>query len=163
MIHYKYNLTSESIRYLILVPWIITISIIDYHTTYIYDKTVISGIIIQTILLLVSINQEINIMSYIVALIIGFVVPYILVVITKSLGEGDIGLYCLCCFTLGQEYSMYLILLSFILACPYCIYIILFKNNKKIKIPFAPYISLGTVIIILTKFEILNYYIDIIK
>lgn len=159
LIYQKYGITPQSIKYLSLIPFIIIISIIDYHTTYIYDITVISGIIIQGILLFISLD----IRKYLLAFIIGIIVPYIIAKITKGLGEGDIGLYGLCCFALGQNYSLYLIALSFILASVYCVYILLAKSDKIRKIPFAPFISLATVLIILTNFDILNFWFDIIS
>ena len=45
LIYKKYGITLQSIKYLSLIPFIIVISIIDYHTTYIYDITILSGII----------------------------------------------------------------------------------------------------------------------
>ena len=159
LIYQKYGITPQSIKYLSLIPFIIIISIIDYHTTYIYDITVISGILIQVIIFFI----EPDIKKYLLAFIIGIIVPYILAKTTKGLGEGDIGLYGLCCFALGKNYSLYLIALSFILASIYCVYILFRKSDKIRKIPFAPFISLATVLIILTNFDILNFWFDIIN
>ena len=124
-----------------------------------YAITVINGIIMQGILLFISTDIK----KYLLAFIIGIIVPYIIAKTTKGLGEGDIGLYGLCCFALGENYSLYLIALSFILASVYCIYILLVKSDKIRKIPFAPFISLATVLIILTNFDILNFWFDIIS
>ena len=159
LIYQKYGITPQSIKYLSLIPFIIIISIIDYHTTYIYDITVINGILIQGIIFFI----EPDIKKYLLAFIIGIIVPYILAKTTKGLGEGDIGLYGLCCFALGKNYSLYLIALSFILASIYCVYILFRKSDKIRKIPFAPFISLATVLIILTNFDILNFWFDIIN
>ena len=158
LIYKKYGITPQSIKYLSLIPFIIIISIIDYHTTYIYDITILSGIIIQGGVFLISPDVK----TYISALLIGIIIPYILAKITKGLGEGDIGLYGLCCFVLGKNYSIYLISLSFILASIYCVYILITKSGKIRKIPFAPFISLATVLIILTNFDILNIWFNII-
>lgn len=155
----KYGITQQSVKYLSLIPFIIIISIIDYHTTYIYDITILSGIIIQCGVFLISPDVK----MYITALLIGIIIPYILAKITKGLGEGDIGLYGLCCFVLGKNYSIYLIFLSFILASIYCVYILLTKGDKIRKIPFAPFISLATILIILTNFDILNIWFNIIS
>jgi len=163
LIYYKYGLSAESLKYISLIPFIIIISIIDYHTTYIYDITVLNGIIIQGAIFLITINTETNTASHLLALIIGFVIPYILAIITKGLGKGDIGVYSLCCFALGHNYAMYLIALSFVLASIYCVYILLVKSDKIRKIPFAPFISLATITIILTNYDILKIYFDIIS
>ena len=158
LIYIKYGITSQSIKYLSLIPFIIIISIIDYHTTYIYDITVVSGILIQGLIFFIQPDEK-----YLLAFFIGIIVPYILAKITKGLGDGDIGLFGLCCFALGKNYSLYLIVLSFILASVYCVYILLAKSDKIRKIPFAPFISLATVLIILTNFDILNFWFDIIS
>lgn len=163
LIYIKHNLTIESIKYISLLPFLVIISIIDYHTTDIYDITLLSGIIIQGIIFLLSINNGYNSLSYISGLLLGFIIPFLIAKITKGLGEGDIGLFSLCCFVLGHDYSIYLIYLSFILASIYCIYVILIKSGKIRKIAFAPFISLATVIIILTKFDLLNFYLNIIN
>ena len=155
----KYGITQQSVKYLSLIPFIIIISIIDYHTTYIYDITILSGIIIQCGIFLISPDIK----THITALLVGIIIPYILAKITKGLGEGDIGLYGLCCFALGKNYSIYLIFLSFILASIYCVYILLTKGDKIRKIPFAPFISLATILIILTNFDILNIWFNIIS
>lgn len=158
-IYQKYGITQQSVKYLLLMPFLIIISIIDYHTTYIYDITILSGIIIQGIIFLILPDFK----TYITALLIGVITSYILAKITKGLGEGDIGLYGLCCFALGKNYSIYLIALSFILASIYCVYLFLITNDKKRKIPFAPFISLATFLIILTNFDILNFWFKIIS
>jgi prepilin signal peptidase PulO-like enzyme (type II secretory pathway) len=163
LIYYKYGLTPESIKYLSLIPFIIIISIIDYHTTYIYDITVLSGIIIQGAIFLITISIDENPVSHISAMIIGLFLAYIIALITKGLGQGDIGLYTLCSFALGHNYAIYLISLSFVLACIYCLYILSLKIEKIRKIPFAPFISLATITIMLTKYDILKIYFDIIS
>ena len=98
----KYGITQQSIKYLSLIPFIIIISIIDYHTTYIYDITILSGIIIQGGIFLISPDAK----TYITSLLVGIIIPYILAKVTKGLGEGDIGLYGLCCFVLGKLFNI---------------------------------------------------------
>lgn len=163
LIYYKYELNVESIKYLSLIPFIIIISIIDYHTIYIYNMTVLSGIIVQGVIFLITINRETDALSHILGLVIGFMIPYILSVVTKGLGKGDIGLYGLCCFALGHNYVTYLIYLSYVMGFIYCMYILLLKRYKIRKIPFAPFISLATITIMLTNYDILKIYFDIIS
>ena len=47
-------------------------------------------------------------------------------------------------------------MLSFVLACIYVVYVVLIKCDKIIKISFAPFISLGTILIMITNYDILN-------
>ena len=97
------------------------------------------------------------------AMLMGLILAYIIYKTTKGLGEGDIGLYGLCALSLGKGYVVYMISLSFILASIYCIYKSFVKKDNIKEIPFAPFISLSTLVIMITDYEILRMYFDIIS
>lgn len=154
MLYMKHGLTEDFLRYSALICFLIVISTIDYYTMYIYDITIISGIIIQGIILLLTKNKLDN---YILGLLIGFIIPYIMVKLTKGIGSGDIGVYALCCFCIGIEKSLYMIPISFIIGAVYGLYLLLIKKqSKKSYMPFAPCIFLATTIVILTQQSIIN-------
>ena len=154
MLYMKHSLTEEFLRYSILICFLIVISTIDYYTMYIYDITIIGGIIIQGIILLLTKDKLDN---YILGLLIGFMIPYIMVKLTKGIGSGDIGVYALCCFCIGLDKSLYMIPMSFIIGAIYGIYLLLIKKqSKKSYMPFAPCIFLATTIVILTQQNITN-------
>ena len=164
LIYTKYNLTMQTISYMILIPFLVIISIIDFRTTYVYDITILSGIIMQSVILLLSKELNIGLMSHIKGLVIGIIISFLLAKITKSLGDGDVLFYGLCSFVLGQEYTLYMIFLSFILASICGIFMLLIKYKSiKSSIPFTPFISLATVLIILTQKDIMNLYFDILS
>lgn len=149
MLYVKLGFNEEFLRYLILICFLIVISMIDYYTMYIYDVTIISGIIIQGFVLLV-INDDI--VNHTLGLIFGFIIPYIMVKLTKGIGSGDIGVYALCCFCIGIEKSIYMIPLSFVIGGIYGTYLLIGKKkNKNSYMPFAPCISLATTFIILSR------------
>ena len=164
LIYTKYNLTIQTISYMILIPFLVIISIIDFRTTYVYDITILSGIIMQSVILLLSKELNIGLMSHIKGLVIGIIISFLLAKVTKSLGDGDVLFYGLCSFVLGQEYTLYMIFLSFILASICGIFMLLIKYKSiKSSIPFTPFISLATVLIILTQKDIMNLYFDILS
>ncbi|HBI93382.1 MAG TPA: prepilin peptidase [Terrisporobacter glycolicus] len=164
LIYTKYELSIQSISYMALIPFLTMVSIIDLRTTYVYDITILSGIIMQSVIFLLDKQLIRGSMSNIKGLFIGMVLSYILAKATKSLGDGDIGFYGLCAFVLGQEYSLYMIFLSFMLASIYGGYILLRKKKSiKSSIPFTPFISLATILIILTQKDIINLYFDILS
>ena len=164
LIYTKYELSIQSISYMALIPFLTMVSIIDLRTTYVYDITILSGIIMQSVIFLLDKQLTRGSMSNIKGLFIGMVLSYILAKATKSLGDGDIGFYGLCAFVLGQEYSLYMIFLSFMLASIYGGYILLRKKKSiKSSIPFTPFISLATILIILTQKDIINLYFDILS
>ena len=154
MLYMKHSLNEEFLRYSILICFLIVISTIDYYTMYIYDITIISGIIIQGIILLITKD---NLDSHILGLLIGFIIPYIMVKLTKGVGSGDVGVYALCCFCIGIERSLEMIVISVVIGGIYAIYMMVVKKlSSKSYMPFAPCIFLATIIVILTQQNIMN-------
>ena len=164
LIYTKYGLNIQTISYMLLIPFLTIVSIIDFRTTYVYDITILSGIIMQSVIFLFGKGLNANSISHLKGLFIGIVLSYIFAKVTKSLGDGDVGFYGLCAFVLGQEYSLYMIFLSFIIASIYGLYVLLIKQRSiKSSIPFTPFISLATILIILTQKDIINLYFDILS
>lgn len=164
LIYNKYETSMQTLSYMILVPFLIIISIMDFRTIYVYDIVILSGIIMQSVILLLSKELRMGLMGNIKGLCIGAILSYFLAKITKSLGDGDILFYGLCAFVLGKKYCLYLIFLSFIIGSIYGIFILLTrKKSIKSEIPFIPFISLATILIILTQDNIINLYFDILS
>lgn len=167
LIYLKFGISVECVQYMVLIPFLIIISIIDYYTIYVYDITIVSGIIVQGIIFLVFCNiVKFDYINHIIGLAIGFVIPYIIAKLTKGLGYGDVGLYSLCCFALGNNYGFYVIVLSFILAFLFFAVLYITKIFKGIsikrQIPFTPFISLSTIIIIFTEYNIFDFYYSLL-
>ena len=104
----------------------------DFRTIYVYDIVILSGIIMQSVILLLSKELRMGLMGNIKGLCIGAILSYFLAKITKSLGDGDMSFYGLCAFVLGKKYCLYLIFLSFIIGSIYGIFILL-TRKKSIK------------------------------
>ncbi|MGL5641449.1 MAG: prepilin peptidase [Paraclostridium sp.] len=148
-LYVKLGFNEEFLRYSILICFLLVISIIDYYTMYIYDITIISGIIIQGFILLTTKDIIIN---HILGLIFGFIIPYIMVKLTKGVGSGDIGVYALCCFCIGIEKCIYMIPISFMIGGIYGVYLIVLKKKSKDSyMPFAPCIFLATIFVMLSQ------------
>ena len=98
-------------------------------------------------------------------LIIGLLLSFLICKTTKAIAEGDIGFYGLCCFVLGAKHSLNVFILSFLVTSIFGIFIILKhrKLNLKVKIPFTPFISIATILIILTQCDIIKIYFEIIS
>jgi leader peptidase (prepilin peptidase) / N-methyltransferase len=148
-LYVKLGFNEEFLRYSLLICFLVVISTIDYYTMYIYDITIISGIIIQGIILL---TMKDTIISHVLGLAFGFIIPYIMVKLTKGVGSGDVGVYALCCFCIGIEKGIYMIPISFIIGAIYGIYLLIFKKKSKNSyMPFAPCIFLATTFVILSQ------------
>ena len=164
LIYNKYETSMQTLSCMMIVPFLIIISIMDFRTIYVYDIVILSGIIMQSVILLLSKELRMGLMGNIKGLCIGAILSYFLAKITKSLGDGDILFYGLCAFVLGKKYCLYLIFLSFIVGSIYGIFILLTrKKSIKSEIPFTPFISLATILIILTQDNIINLYFDILS
>ena len=165
LIYNKYEITANSISYFLLIPFIVLISIIDFRTSFVYDITVVSGIIIQSAVFILMKIPYVCLLDHIEGLIIGLLLSFLMCKTTRAIGEGDIGFYGLCCFVLGAKYSLNVFVLSFLITSLFGILIILKhkKLNLKLKIPFTPFISIATVLIMLTQCDIIKIYFEIIS
>lgn len=165
LIYNKYEITTNSISYFLLVPFIVLISIIDFRTSFVYDITVVSGIIIQSVVFILMKIPYVCLLDHLGGLLIGLLLSFLICKITKAIGEGDIGVYGLCCFVLGAEHSLNVFVLSFFITSLVGIFIILKqrKLNLNLRIPFTPFISMATILIMLTQYDIIKIYFEIIS
>lgn len=165
LIYNKYEITTNSISYFLLVPFIVLISIIDFRTSFVYDITVVSGIIIQSVVFILMKIPYVCLLDHLGGLVIGILLSFLICKITKAIGEGDIGFYGLCCFVLGAEHSLNVFVLSFFITSLVGIFIILKqrKLNLNLRIPFTPFISMATILIMLTQYDIIKIYFEIIS
>ena len=165
LIYNKYEITLNSISYLLLIPFIVVISIIDFRTSFVYDITVVSGIIVQSVVFILSRIPYTELLNHFEGLIIGLLLSFLICKITSALGEGDIGVYGLCCFVLGAKHSFNIFALSFLITSLFGILMIL-KQKKvdlKARVPFTPFISIATILIILTQYDIIKIYFEMIN
>ncbi len=165
LIYNKYEITLDSLSYFLLIPFVVVISIIDFRTSFVYDITVVSGIIIQGVVFILSKISYVELLEHFEGLIIGLLLSFLMCKLTKALGEGDIAFYGLCCFVLGAKHSLNLFALSFFITSIFGILLILKqrKINLKVRIPFTPFISVATILIILTQYDIIKIYFEMIS
>ena len=158
------SLSNNIIIYFLLIPFLVIISVIDFRTSFVYDITVVSGIIIQSVVFILNKIPYAELLNHFEGLIIGILLSFLICKITSALGEGDIGFYGLCCFVLGAKHSLNVFALSFIVTSLFGILIIL-KQKKidlKVRVPFTPFISLATILIMLTQCDIIKIYFEMI-
>ena len=165
LIYNKYEITANSISYFLLIPFIVLISIIDFRTSFVYDITVVSGIIIQSVVFVLMNIPYACLLDHVGGLIIGLLLSFLMCKATRAIGEGDIGVYGLCCFVLGAKHSLNVFVLSFLVTSLVGVFVILKqrKLNLKLRIPFTPFISIATVLIMLTQYDIIKIYFEIIS
>ena len=155
---------SLSNNIIVYLTSIIISVLIDFRTSFVYDITVVSGIIIQSVVFILNKIPYAELLNHFEGLIIGILLSFLICKITSALGEGDIGFYGLCCFVLGAKHSLNVFALSFIVTSLFGILIIL-KQKKidlKVRVPFTPFISLATILIMLTQCDIIKIYFEMI-
>lgn len=165
LIYNKYDITLNSISYLLLIPFMVVISIIDFRTSFVYDITVVSGIIVQSIIFILARIPHTELLDHFIGLIIGLLLSFLICKFTRAFAKGDIGVYGLCCFVLGAKHSFNIFALSFIITSLFGILIILKQKKVDLKrrIPFTPFISMATILIILTQYDIIKIYFEMIN
>lgn len=161
LIYSKYKFSFEFFKYSVLIYFLMVISIIDYYTTYIYDVVIIGGILIGMIFLVISYFSGYQYATYLHGMVFGIISSSLLILLTRSMGWGDVEVYALCCLYIGFDYSLIMMMLSFIVGSIYGICSIILKDkSKKDIIPFAPSIAIATILVVLTEYGILNWYIS---
>jgi leader peptidase (prepilin peptidase) / N-methyltransferase len=161
LIYSKYKFSFEFLKYSVLIYFLMVISIIDYYTTYIYDVVIIGGVLIGMIFLVISYFSGYQYATYLHGMVFGIISSSLLILLTRSMGWGDVEVYALCCLYIGFDYSLIMMMLSFIVGSIYGICSIVLKDkSKKDIIPFAPSIAIATVLVVITEYGILDWYIN---
>jgi leader peptidase (prepilin peptidase) / N-methyltransferase len=161
LIYNKYKISFEFFKYSVLIYFLMVISIIDYYTTYIYDVVIIGGILIGMVFLVISYFSGYQYATYLHGMVFGIITSSLLIFLTKSMGWGDVEVYALCCLYIGFDYSLIMMCLSFIVGSIYGICSIILKGKcRKDIIPFAPSIAISTILVVLTEYGILNWYVN---
>ena len=161
IIFYKFGYTLGTLKYFLLVSFLIVISVIDFKTHYIYTSTIVFGVIsgVCFIALRYFLYSQVD-LNFILGGILGAFIISLIVFITNGMGEGDIEIAGVCGLFLGDK----LILLTLFLAVAIggiAAIVILVLNIKKAKekIAFGPFIAMGSLISLLYGNELIQWYL----
>lgn len=161
-VYFTYGLSFYLIKYCILISFMLVISIIDIKTKNIYTKVSICGIVLgisADIIGYIFFNEDIS--TDIIGALIGFSIFYIIVKITKAMGEGDIDAAAICGLFLGKNYTLLTILLSFIIGGITGVLLIFFSKKKRNdEIAFTPYLALGAYLSIFFGDVLIKWYLN---
>lgn len=171
LVYNSYLLNIKTIYYLVLVSLLIIITFIDIDHYIIPDGLVIIGsifaIIFNLLFSIVTIKE-----SLFGALICGgivFSLVYIIELIVKRevMGGGDIKLFAMIGLFLGVKNSLIVALLSVYVGAIYGVGSIVYNKIKNREynsmIPYGPFISVASLMVILWGNEIVNWYINLIS
>ncbi|MFV0520017.1 MAG: prepilin peptidase [Lachnospirales bacterium] len=159
LFYLKYGFTIDFFRIIFLVSLLIVISIIDIKEQYIYDITIIIGVICTGILLVgdALLNNDV-IVGYIISAVVTGLIYYILHFVTKKMygdevfGLGDVFLGILIGINTPVNLLYYTICLPFIVGLVVIIFVkiksIFMKTNFESRVPFGPFMAASCIILL---------------
>lgn len=169
LVYNSYNLSIDTIYYLVLVSLLIIITFIDIDHYIIPDGLIILGavfaIAFNLLMGIVSINDML-----LGALICGggmLLLIYLIELAVKKevMGGGDIKLFGMLGLFLGLKGGLLTILLSVYVGAIYGIITIVYSKIKKQEynsmIPYGPFISVGALVYVLYGTQIINWYLNL--
>lgn len=159
-LYLKFGFTIEFFKYATLFSVMIVIGMIDYFTTDVYFKTIVFGTIAGAIFILLEKLYYNNwILTYVFGALLGAGIIWLIFIITKAMGEGDIEICFVAGLFLGFKLTSIMILMSFIFGGFIGVILIVLKiKDRKDYIPFGPFIALSTIVTILYGDVILKWY-----
>jgi len=159
----EYGLTIYSLKYIILISYLIVIGIIDYNTTDVYSVTTWSGIILGVVFIIINYFMGLSVKTYIYGGLLSGGIIAAIILLTNGMGWGDAEICLLSGLFLGLANSIVMLLLSFIIGGIVGVMLIITKRKtKKDYIPFGPSISVAAIIVIFMGNKIIDLYIKIL-
>lgn len=162
LLYVNYGYSFIFLRLCILASLLIVIGSIDFKTKYVYNSTVLFGVITAAIFLVGQCVFEKSIpWNNIIGAAIGFFSIWLIVVLTHGMGEGDIDIALICGLFLGIKGIILTLFLAFVLGGIIgAILLILKLKDRKDEIAFGPYLSIGGIVSALFGQELINIYIN---
>lgn len=160
----KYGFSLDFFKYISFTTILIMASAIDLKTFNVYTKVTLSGIVLGIIFIVIDIIvNKYSIKTYIISIVLSLIPALIIVFIillTESMGWGDVDIFLVSGLFLGFELNLISFMLSFLFGTVgYFIVGRLKFNNMKVAIPFIPFISLACIFAILFGDFILRCYL----
>jgi len=155
--HLTFGNTLEFLYTLLFISFLIVLSISDMHYMIIPNQYFfIFGI---PLVIFQIVGLKISILTSFLGLFVVLGILCIVYMLNKGkMGMGDVKLFLLIGFLIGPELVPLVLLLSSLSASVYFIYLLIWdESNLNRKIPFGPFISLGTIIVLFYGETLLNF------
>ena len=116
LIFLKFGLSLSFVFYSLLTSLLIVISYIDLDSKYIYSSTTILGVVLAAIYIVVGLyTKDISISNNVLGGAIGYGIIYLIVVITKGMGQGDAEVAGVCGLFIGIKGILVCLFISVVL------------------------------------------------
>ena len=164
LMYLKFGLTLNFVFYNLLISLLIVISFIDLESKYVYSSTTIFGGILGIIYIVIGLyTKDTSIVNNILGGVVGYLIIYLIVIITKGMGQGDAEIAGVCGLFIGVKGILVSLFIAIVLGGVIALIFLVSKHkDKKAEIAFGPYIAVGTIIWIFIGEKILSIYIDLI-
>lgn len=161
MIFIKNGMSFNFIFYSILSSLLIVISIIDIKSKEVYSSTTLFGAGIATIYILCGAYLgEVRVLDKLLGGIIGYGTIYLIILLTRGMGEGDADIAGVCGLFLGVKGSLVSLFLAIVIGGIVASIILIFKTkDRKAEMAFGPFIALGCIISALYSEAIITSYL----
>ncbi|MGL5416510.1 MAG: prepilin peptidase [Clostridium sp.] len=148
LIFLKFGFSLDTIKYIFLMSIIIISATIDFDTKEVYFKVSLAGIIGGIFFAIISLYKGSNIVNVVISIGIPIIIIGLIYLISKKVdgfGLGDLEIFIMISLYLNPKMMIASIFISIILGGIFSMGYIL-KGIKGKKIPFVPFIALGTFI-----------------
>ncbi|WP_195266666.1 A24 family peptidase [Clostridium sp. 1001275B_160808_H3] len=162
LIFLKFGLSLNFVFYSLLTSLLIVISYIDLECKYIYSSTTIFGVVLAAIYILIGLyTKDASIVNNLLGGVIGYGIIYLIVIVTKGMGQGDAEIAGFCGLFLGIKGILVSLFIAVVLGGLVAAIILLFKlKDRKSEIAFGPYIAIGSIVYIFIGKELLSLYLN---
>lgn len=162
-IYLKFGFTLNLFKFCLFASLLIVIGFIDFKTKYVYNSTVVFGVVSGILFAVLEWMETKSIpWNYIAGAFIGFGIIYLIVVLTRGMGEGDIDIALICGLFLGIKGILVTLFLAIILGGIVATIILIFKlKERKAEIAFGPYLAIGGIIACLYGSRLIDIYLGL--
>ena len=162
-IYLKFGFTLNLFKFWLFASLLIVIGFIDFKTKYVYNSTVVFGVVSGILFAVLEWMETKSIpWNYIAGAFIGFGIIYLIVILTRGMGEGDIDIALICGLFLGIKGILVTLFLAIILGGIVATIILIFKlKERKAEIAFGPYLAIGGIIACLYGSRLIDIYLGL--
>lgn len=164
----KYGVSMELVQYLVLIPFLLVVAMIDYDTMEVYTTTTWLAIAAGIVLIVVKFYQGESVITYLFGGLLGAGTIIIIILLSKlflgteGMGWGDAEICGLCGLFLGLRLTLMMLFFSFIIGGIAGVYLLKAKKkNGRSEMPFGPSIIISTFLMMLLGDKILNWYLNL--
>ena len=162
-IYLKFGFTLNLFKFCLFASLLIVIGFIDFKTKYVYNSTVVFGVVSGILFAVLEWMETKSIpWNYVAGAFIGFGIIYLIVILTRGMGEGDIDIALICGLFLGIKGILVTLFLAIILGGIVATIILIFKlKERKAEIAFGPYLAIGGIIACLYGSRLIDIYLGL--